>query len=277
MDALLWISDGCLLAPSELHENALSWEPCIRQGRYLLFKGVHRWRDELCFSCLLERLVIFEDVADSPAQPAPQLQSGKVQHSRGRSKKLLVLAVLVFAFLVFALFAGRLLVRDHPEKSDVIVVLAGDSQDQRYRRGMELLRAGYGEHLFLDASSDSSYFGHSPAEYAENFLKQNAGDMSARVQVCPFEEDSTVTEARYIAKCLEPLHPQSVLLVTSDWHTARARSVLANRLSQYRWSVAAAHDPRIFGTHWWHHREWAKTTFQEWLKVIWWNVVDRWR
>jgi hypothetical protein len=168
-------------------------------------------------------------------------------------------------------------VRDHPEKSEVIVVLAGDSQDQRYRRGMELLRAGYGGHLFLDAASDSSYFGHSPAEYAANFLKQDAGDLSSRVHVCPFEEDSTVTEARYIAKCLEPLHPRSVLLVTSDWHTARARSVLAKRLPQYHWSVAAAHDPRLFGTKWWQHREWAKITFQEWLKVIWWNVVDRWR
>jgi uncharacterized SAM-binding protein YcdF (DUF218 family) len=221
--------------------------------------------------------VISQGVPDTPAQPAPTPPFGQAQPSRKRSRKRLVFAGLMFALLVFALFAGRLLVRDHPEKSDVIVVLAGDSQDQRYRRGMELLRAGYAGHLFLDAASDSSYFGHSPAEYAENFLKQDAGDMSSRVQVCPFEEDSTVTETRYIAKCLEPLHPRSVLLITSDWHTARARSILARRLPQYHWSVAAAHDDRLFGTEWWRHREWAKTTFQEWLKVIWWNVVDRWR
>ncbi len=196
---------------------------------------------------------------------------------RKPSVKRVLFLVLLLAFFLFALFAGRLLVRDHPEKSDVIVVLAGDSQDQRYRRGMELLRAGYGERLFLDAASDASYFGHSPAEYADNFLKQDAGDMAAKVQVCPFEEDSTATETRYIAKCLEPFHPRHVLVVTSDWHTARARSVLRNRLPQYHWSVAAAYDPRLFGTKWWQHREWAKTTFQEWLKLIWWNVVDRWR
>ncbi|HEU4414882.1 MAG TPA: YdcF family protein [Candidatus Angelobacter sp.] len=180
-------------------------------------------------------------------------------------------------FLIFAVSAGRLLVRDRPEKSDVIIVLAGDSQDQRYRRGMELLRAGYARHLFLDASSDSNYFGHTPAEYAEAFLRKDAGEMSSAVSVCPFEEDSTVTETRFVAACLAPLHPQSVLLVTSDWHTARARSIFARRLPQYRWSVAAAHDDRIFGTSWWQHREWAKTTFQEWLKVGWWNAVDRWR
>jgi hypothetical protein len=50
-----------------------------------------------------------------------------------------------------------------------------------------------------------------------------------------------------------------------------------HHLPQYHWSVAAARDPRFFGTHWWHRREWAKITFNEWLKVIWWNAIDRWR
>jgi hypothetical protein len=206
-----------------------------------------------------------------------QLGSRPAVEKRQWVTKPRILLALLIVFVVLLLFAGRLLVRDHPEKSDVIVVLAGDSQDQRYRRGMELLRAGYGKHLFLDASSDSNYFGHTPAEYADVFLRQDAGDMSAQVSVCPFEEDSTLSETRFVAKCLEQLHPQSVLLVTSDWHTARARSTFARRLPQYHWSVAAAQDPRVFGTHWWRQREWAKTVFQEWLKVLWWNVVDRWR
>jgi hypothetical protein len=203
-----------------------------------------------------------------------QLQRQKMYR---RSRRREIFLVLALALFLFALFAGRLLVSDHPERSDVIVVLAGDSQDQRYRRGMELLRAGYGSHLFLDASSDSNYFGRTPAEYAENFLRQDAAEMASKVSVCPFEEDSTVTETRFVAQCLAPLHPGSVLLVTSDFHTARARSIFARRLPRYRWSTAAAHDPRIFGVLWWQHREWAKTTFEEWLKVIWWNAVDRWR
>lgn len=192
------------------------------------------------------------------------------------TKPRIAIAVAVL-FAVFSLFAGRLLVRDHPERSDAIVILAGDSQNERYRRGMELLRAGYGNHLFLDAQSDSTYFGHTPVDYAEAFLKQDAGDMSDKVSVCPFEEDSTLTETGFVAKCLEPLHARSVLLVTSDFHTARALSVFRHRLPQYHWSVAAAHDLRVFGTHWWQQREWAKTMFEEWLKVVWWNVVDRWR
>ena len=221
--------------------------------------------------------MISENVQESQGQAARQLNTHQDSPVRKRSKKLFVLGIMAIATLVFAVFAGRLLVRDQPERSDVIVVLAGDSQNERYRRGMELLRAGYGNHLFLDAQSDSTYFGHTPVEYAEAFLKQGTGDMSAKVSVCPFEEDSTLTETGFVAKCLEPFHPRNVLLVTSDFHTARARSMFAHRLPQYHWSVAAAHDLRIFGTHWWQRREWAKTTFEEWLKVIWWNAIDRWR
>jgi hypothetical protein len=35
------------------------------------------------------------------------------------------------------------------------------------------------------------------------------------------------------------------------------------------------HNPSVLS--WWRRREWAKITFNEWLKVVWWNGVDRWR
>jgi uncharacterized SAM-binding protein YcdF (DUF218 family) len=210
-------------------------------------------------------------------QPAPASPPATLRRVPRWTIKRTIVLVLFLALLLFARFAGRMLVRDHPEKSDVIVVLAGDSQDERYRRGMELLRAGYGRHLFLDASSDARYFGHTPAEYAEAFVRQDAREMAAQVSVCAFEEDSTLTETGYVGKCVEPFHPANILLVTSDWHTARAGSVFKRRLPQFHWSVAAAKDPRLFGTSWWRRREWAKITFNEWLKVIWWNAIDRWR
>jgi uncharacterized SAM-binding protein YcdF (DUF218 family) len=214
-----------------------------------------------------------------PSQSVEATPPTLISRIHRRTGKRNLFLLLLLAFLLFARFAGSMLVRDHPEKSDVIVVLAGDSQDERYHRGMELLRAGYARHLLLDASSDSRYFGHTPAEYAEAFLRQDAKnkDMSSQVSVCAFELDSTLTETGYVGKCLEPFHPSSVLLVTSDWHTMRARSIFVHHLPQYHWSVAAAKDPRLFGTHWWRRREWAKITFNEWLKVVWWNAIDRWR
>ncbi|HYX53957.1 MAG TPA: hypothetical protein VE783_10945, partial [Candidatus Limnocylindrales bacterium] len=60
-------------------------------------------------------------------------------------------------------------------------------------------------------------------------------------------------------------------------HSRRALSIFRKKLPQHHWSVAAALDPDVFGTHWWQHREWAKMTFLEWLKTLWWDGVDRWR
>jgi uncharacterized SAM-binding protein YcdF (DUF218 family) len=67
-----------------------------------------------------------------------------------------------------------------------------------------------------------------------------------------------------------------VLLVTADYHTRRAMSIFSRMLPQYRWSIAAAEDPSIFGKNCWENREWAKHTATEWSKLLWWEEVDRW-
>jgi uncharacterized SAM-binding protein YcdF (DUF218 family) len=67
------------------------------------------------------------------------------------------------------------------------------------------------------------------------------------------------------------------LLVTNDFHTRRALSILRSRLPQYRWSAAAVKDTAIFGEPWWRHREWAKTCVYEWQKLVWWKLFESWR
>src|SRR5579864_8984495 len=142
-------------------------------------------------------------------------------------------------------------------KADAIVVLAGDVNDRRYQTGIELLQAGYGQQLFLDASEDVILFGHSYADWAGQFIKENSTEIRDHVHVCPIREDSTVTETKYVASCLSYLPAGSqILLVTSDYHTRRALSVFSHRLPSYHWSVAAAHDDTQFGQRWWQHRQW---------------------
>ncbi len=192
-------------------------------------------------------------------------------------KRLLIVAVVVAAVVVFLWRAGYWLVVDRPQKSDVIVVLAGDDNDVRYWRGLQLLREGYGRHLLLDAASDWIKYGRRQSDAATDFVRSSAGELSPRAGVCPIQGDSTLLESRSVARCLEPLHPTSVLLVTSDYHTRRALSIFSHRLPRYRWSVAAARDPDIYGERWWQHREWAKIWLGEWERVVWWNLVDRWR
>ena len=192
---------------------------------------------------------------------------------------ILAVAVLIAAFaLVWLLDPGGQLIINNPQKSDAIVVLAGSSPDSRYWRGMELLRAGYAQHLFLDVVNEVTY-GQSTADLARAFVARTAGDNASQVSVCALEGDSTKDEAPQVNTCLHTLQPtpRSVIVVTDDYHTRRALSIFRNRLPQYQWTGGAARNDFLFGQPWWKHREWAKTYLTESQKLLWWEVFDRWR
>jgi uncharacterized SAM-binding protein YcdF (DUF218 family) len=188
---------------------------------------------------------------------------------------LYLVAVLLFAMLVW--FAGYILVIDQPERGDAIIVLGGDHNDYRYWRGLQLLQQGYGQFLLVDSNIDEVQFGRTLADQAADFVQHSAGALADRVKVCPIEGDSTVLETRAVQKCLQERRVHSVVLVTSSFHTRRALSIFRQRVPQYQWSVAAVTDDSRFRPQWWQRREWAKTTFMEWTKLVWWLAVDRWR
>jgi uncharacterized SAM-binding protein YcdF (DUF218 family) len=190
--------------------------------------------------------------------------------------RILLTATLVLVFgMVLLDKAGQYLIMDHPASADVIVVLAGDKNDRRFSRGLELLHAGYAPRMLVDANSDMIFFGRTPAVLEDQMIRSLELKVD-QVQVCPTQGDSTDEETRYVARCLHDDRIGSVLLVTSDFHTRRAIAIFKRRLPQYRWSIAASRDGSVFDQNWWQSREWAKTAFFEWTKLIWWEAVDRW-
>lgn len=194
--------------------------------------------------------------------------------------RLLVIAVIVL-FLVAALLffqPGGYLIVNRPEKSDAIVILNGDQIDHRYWRGMELLRAGYGQHLILDVGVGQIY-GHPDAELAQDFINHTAGANASQVSTCLIYGDSTKEEAPQAGKCLQQLQPapHSAILVSDDYHTRRALSIFRALQPQYQWTAAGATNDFLFGVPWWKHREWAKTYLTEVEKTLWWELWDRWR
>lgn len=183
---------------------------------------------------------------------------------------LVVAAVLLAALL--ATQAARYLVVDDPAKSDAIVVLAGETK-ARPARGLELLRQGMAPYMFLDAEAGGQIYDQTLTGIAQKYISSLPD--ADHVSLCAIESSSTVGETAAVARCLRPSGARRILLVTSDYHTRRALSIFSERLPQYQWSVAAARNPVTFGDHWWTKREWAKTTLDEWMKLAWWELVDR--
>jgi hypothetical protein len=190
-----------------------------------------------------------------------------------RRRTWLCLAV-VLAVAVFLANAGKMLVVDAPEHSDVIVVLAGET-DRRPARAVELLSQGYGQKIILNVPARARVYEFSELQLAEKYVQDLP--QAAAIRICPIEGLSTRDEARDAQKCLALEDGRRVLLVTSDFHTRRALSIFRHEIPGKVFSVAAARDEAQFGTKWWTHRQWAKTFFEEGLRWVWWNVVDRWR
>ena len=184
--------------------------------------------------------------------------------------------VLVLLLMVVALAsqAARFLVVDDPQKSDAIVVLAGET-NVRPARALELLRQGLAPHLFLDAETRDQIFDQRLTDLAQKYA--SSLPEAKQVSVCPITGLSTNAETDDVNRCLRSAGVHRVLIVTSGFHTRRALTIFRHRLPQYQFSVAAANNSTEFGTAWWRHREWAKVTLDEWMKLIWWEAVDRWR
>jgi uncharacterized SAM-binding protein YcdF (DUF218 family) len=181
--------------------------------------------------------------------------------------------ILLIVVLLASSQAARFLVVENPQKSDVIVVLAGDTI-VRPARGLELLRQGMAPRLFFDAET-GRIFNSYLTDIAQKYIADQPD--AAQLAVCGISGRSTVAETIDVQRCIAPLHPQSVLIVTSDYHSRRALSIFSQRLPQYHWSIAVARNPAQFGMAWWTNREWAKATFDECSKLVWWETVDRWK
>jgi len=191
-----------------------------------------------------------------------------------RFPRLLIVLSLAGLLLVLASQASRFLVVDEPEPSDAIVVLAGET-NVRPARALELLRHGVAPHVFLNVQARDVIYDQRLIDLAQKYV--NGLPEGNRVSVCPVTGFSTLTEGDDTRRCLQALGAHRVLIVTSEFHTRRARMIFRHRLPQYQCSVAAAHNPGGFGDAWWTNREWAKITFDEWSKILWWEAVDRWR
>lgn len=185
-----------------------------------------------------------------------------------------VSAVLLALFAIaFAWNAGRILQIDAPLPSDLIVVLAGET-DHRPSEALKLLDKGYARRLILNVPANAMVYNSTELQIAEQYVRQLPEAQA--IDICPIQGLSTREESRDVAACLAREEGSRILIVTSDFHTRRALSIFRRELPSRTFSVAAVHDDTQFGTRWWQHRQWAKTCLDEWLRLIWWNVVERW-
>ena len=197
-----------------------------------------------------------------------------MSQTKARKRRWVLVVVAAALIAVLGASAGKVLVVDAPERSDVILVLAGETE-RRPERALELLKQGYGGRVVIDVPAAARTYGFTEVELAAKYV--HSLPQSAMVEICPIVGLSTKDESHDAERCLGQEGGKRILIVTSDFHTRRALSIFRHEIRGATFSTAAARDETQFGTRWWAHRQWAKTCLDEWLRLVWWNAVDRWR
>jgi hypothetical protein len=149
------------------------------------------------------------------------------------------------------------------------VVLAGDYWGNRIVKGGELVREGYVPAALI--SGPIGAYGHHECDLAIDFAVHHGYPGSYFV---PFPDDarSTQEEARDILPELRRRHVHRMLLVTSDYHTARAYRTFAKVARQMGFPLdiraIATPDVEFHPDSWWKSRQGQKITFMEWSKTV---------
>jgi hypothetical protein len=192
-------------------------------------------------------------------------------------KKLRTVLIVLIALALF-LFStsGHFLIINRPQHADTIVVLAGET-DRRPGLGLQLLQQGYAPRMVLDVPANAKIYDETMLQISQQYVRELPQAQAQSVIICPIYGLSTKAESQDVSQCLRTLGVHSILVVTSDYHTRRALSTFRHELPGMQISVAAATDQQQFGGAWWKHRQWAKLNFDEWLRLVWWHAVDRWR
>jgi uncharacterized SAM-binding protein YcdF (DUF218 family) len=194
-----------------------------------------------------------------------------------RKHRIKVIALLTFVLLAIAAiafhrqiltFAGGLLVSDDKlEKSDAILVLSGEDGDgTRARTGAELYLQGWAKKLVLSGARSS--FNHYETDFAGP-VALAMGVPQKDLMILTHRARSTLEEGRIVVPEMERAGIHSIILVTSSYHTRRAKRYLKQVCGDRLRVITHPVDSDWFAPdNWWTTREGRKYFLNESTKAI---------
>ncbi len=178
------------------------------------------------------------------------------------------LLVLLFGFAGFLWKSGELLVHsDPPTHTRWAVTLSGEGPGMvRTAAALQLFQEGRFDSLIL--SGEHVFEGHYSSEFSSEWLLPR-GFPKDRIFQLRHEARSTLVEERTIIRQARLLGIDTLLLITSDFHTARAGRIFRKLAGGFPVVlVYAAGDPEFDPKAWWAYRESRSIWIIEWLKTV---------
>jgi uncharacterized SAM-binding protein YcdF (DUF218 family) len=156
---------------------------------------------------------------------------------------------------------------EEPVPSDAILVLAGDAQGNRILEACKLLKQGFAPFALVSGPVELPVYGFNEADLAIRFAAERNCPAERLVPI-EIKAFSTAEEARQVGEVLREKGVRSLLLVTSNFHTARAWREFHDVLgAEVRLRTVAAPDRFFRPENWWQSRQGQKTWFFEIAKT----------
>ena len=176
---------------------------------------------------------------------------------------VLVLCTLYLVRLPVLRFAGESwVVEDLLQKSDAIIELSGDNfYADRATRSAEIYRQGLAPVVVASGERLRPFAGS--VELMEHDLIER-GVPKERILRFPHDADNTREEAAALAKFAQEKNWKSVIIVTSNYHTRRARYIFRKEFpGNISVSIASARDGDFDPEHWFEKRKGIKEFVRE--------------
>ena len=200
-----------------------------------------------------------------------------------RPRRSLVVAFLALALLILGYLAypwcltalGRALIAEDPlHQADAILVLGGETRKgDRVRHAAGLYQRGLAPLLVLSGTPIG--FRTHEAEIMQRHA-ESLGVPADRILVVKHDSDSTREETEVVVPVLQSRGLKEVILVTSNFHTARAKRIFEKVAGPEgpRFLASPVRDGMFEPEGWWTRRRDAKTFVFEATKTAWYWAAE---
>jgi uncharacterized SAM-binding protein YcdF (DUF218 family) len=205
------------------------------------------------------------------------MQRSKFRRSQHGGIFIRLLFLLCLAFFCFILYIARhpllrmaggfWIVDETPKPSDAIVMLSDDDYEaDRAAHAADLYHAGWAPRVIASGRLLRPYAGI--AELEEHDLESRGVPQNAIVKL-PGADRNTRQECQNIGQFISAHGWKRILLVTSNYHTRRARYICSRVLPHGTvLIVSAARDANYAPENWWETRQGTKMFFDEAVGLI---------
>jgi uncharacterized SAM-binding protein YcdF (DUF218 family) len=194
-------------------------------------------------------------------EESPTISAGALfPPRRNRTRAVFVLLTMTaIGFLLFHAGDDLLAVQDNLSPTRTAVVLGGDAKF-RGKEAARLYNLGYAREIWLTAREEDDN-SRDPFE--------RMGIPRSAVHVFDWHEANTASELRAVACQLQASETDTVILVTSTYHTRRVKLLWRKLTGDHPHAIVRYTTEDVSDTkHWWRTSYGARSVWHEWIGLL---------